>query len=183
MMTGEYILKLSSEKGISQSELARKCGISRQSLSYVVSGERPLTLQQALRVESYFSLECGTLLKMQQEDAVAAYRAKVKSSLFAKLKSANAFWSYSQVKEGDVSDEDLVEKTLIHLDMDDISRLFELFTLKFVRKVWEERMACQGEYMEQLNMMIAQYYFGIRDPEKFLRKKEQENVTKATEYA
>ncbi len=48
--------------------------------------------------------------------------------------------------------------------MDDINLLFELFPLRFVRKVWEDRMAGQGANLYSLNMMIAQYYFNIRNP-------------------
>ncbi len=74
----------------------------------------------------------------------------------------------------------LPRQTVIHLDMDDIALLFELFPMKFIRKVWEERMAGQGAYLYSLNMMIAQYYFNIKNPEAFLRRKELQQMKKAT---
>ena len=67
--------------------------------------------------------------------------------------------------------------------MDDISRLFELYSRKFVRKVWESRLASQGEYLRSLNMMIAQYYFNIQYPEQFLRRREAAHIHKVTQDA
>lgn len=64
---------------------------------------------------------------------------------------------------------------------DDIKLLFELFPMRFVRRVWEDRMAGQGAYLYSLNMMIAQYYFNIRNPKAFLHKKELEQVKKMQE--
>ncbi len=183
MSVGQYISHLADSKGLSQSEMARKCGITRQALNYIVSGERKMTLPQALRLESLFSLKSGTLVRMQEEDAIRSYKRRVRHNLLVKLEKANAFWSYSEVDESSVSDDDIVEKTFIHLDLDDISYLFELYSTKFIRRVWEERMAGQGEYLWSLNMMIAQCYFGIHDPERFLRRKEREHINKAIGYA
>ena len=107
----------------------------------------------------------------------------LRHSLCLKLLEANAFWSYDDVSEEEVSDEDIIEKTLMLLDMDDISRLFELYPRKFVREVWEKRLACQGEYLYTLNMMIAQYYFNIKSPEQYLRRKEISHIHKITHDA
>ncbi len=120
---------------------------------------------------------------MQDEERINKHIESIRKSLCSKLLANKAFWSYSDVSEEMISNEDLIEKTFIHLDMDDIKLLFELFPLRFVRKVWEDRMAGQGAYLYSLNMMIAQYYFSIRHPKVFLRRKELEQVKKMTEYA
>ncbi len=179
----EYISKLSEEKRFSQSDVARQTGVSRQIVSYIISGKRELTLHQALRLESLFDLKQGTLVRMQDEERINKHIESIRKSLCSKLLANKAFWSYSDVSEEMISNEDLIEKTFIHLDMDDIKLLFELFPLRFVRKVWEDRMAGQGAYLYSLNMMIAQYYFSIRHPKVFLRRKELEQVKKMTEYA
>lgn len=183
MSVGKYILSLAAKEGYSQSDLARRTGISRQMLSYIIAGERKLTLPQALKIESLFSLKTGTLIFMQDEEYIKKYQIALRHSLCMKLLEVNAFWSYDNVSEEDVSDEDIIEKTLLLLDMDDISRLFELYPRKFVRKVWENRLACQGEYLHSLNMMIAQYYFNIQSPEQYLRRKEIMHVHKITQDA
>lgn len=48
----------------------------------------------------------------------------VKQELLAKLKQGNCFWSYNADSIKNISDEILIEKTLLHLDLDDINRLF-----------------------------------------------------------
>jgi hypothetical protein len=37
-------------------------------------------------------------------------------------------------------------------------------------------MAIQGEYMRMLNIMIAMYYFGIKNPERYLDRVEREHI-------
>lgn len=69
MTTGQYISKLSEERRFSQSDVARQTGLSRQIISYIISGKRELTLQQALRLESLFNLKQGTLVRMQMTSA------------------------------------------------------------------------------------------------------------------
>ena len=39
-------------------------------------------------------------------------------------------------------------------------------------------MAIQGEYMKMLNVMISMYYFGIKEPEKYLEKIERQHINK-----
>lgn len=181
MTTGQYISKLSEERRFSQSDVARQTGLSRQIISYIISGKRELTLQQALRLESLFNLKQGTLVRMQDDERIHRHIESIRKSLCTKLLDNKTFLSYSDVTEETISDGDLIENTFIHLDMDDIKLLFELFPMRFVRRVWEDRMAGQGAYLYSLNMMIAQYYFNIRNPKAFLHKKELEQVKKMQE--
>jgi len=44
-------------------------------------------------------------------------------------------------------------------------------------------MAIQGDYLFNLNVMIALYYFHIKRPEKYLRQIEREHLKKIVEYA
>jgi len=183
MNVGQYIASLAKANGLSQSDVSREIGISRQSLSYILSGERGMTLSQAIRLESLFSLDRGKLVRMQDEEMISKYISALRNSLCEKLVKANAFWSYNMKDVAKVQDEDIVEKTLEVLDMDDISVLFEIFPRKFIRKVWDDRLACQGEYLQNLNMMIAQYYFDIKEPEVYLRRKERSHIKRMTNNA
>lgn len=183
MKVRQYISSLAESNGLSQSDVSREIGISRQSLSYILSGERDMTLSQALRLESLFSLDRGKLVRMQEEEMISRHIGALRTSLCEKLVKANAFWSY-ELKDGtNIPDADIVEKTLEVLDMDDISVLFEIFPRKFIREVWDDRLACQGEYLGNLNMMIAQYYFGIKKPESYLKRKERNHIRKMTRHA
>lgn len=179
---GQYIENLIKKGKYSQSDVARGIGVQRQLLSYVISGRRSLSLSLALKLESFFNLPEGELLKMQAADNVHNYKCKLKEELIEHLIEVNAFWSYEGVSVESVSDEELMEKTFINLDMRDIATLFELYTRDYVRKVWRERMAIQGDYLFNLNVMIALYYFDIKQPEKYLRRVEHEYI-KQLSYA
>ena len=94
------------------------------------------------------------------------------------LIAKNAFWSYDVKSFDTIPDEEFIEKCFIVLDICDIDLMFELFPRKYIRQVWRERMAIQGEYMQMLNVMIAMYYFGIKEPEKYLAKVEKQHINK-----
>lgn len=178
MKVGQYIDSLARERGMKCSDLARAIGVSRQQLSYIITGTRELTLPTALHIESFFNLPEGKLVKWQAEDNIKSYKSAVKHSLAEELINKNAFWSYSDVKPEDISDEDLIEKTFIHLDMPQISKLFEIYTCQYLKQVWKERLVIQGDYLYNLNVMIALYYFNIRKPERYIKRIENEHLNR-----
>jgi len=180
---GEHIASLIKGGGYSQSDMAREIGVRRQSLSYVIVGRRELSLSLALKLESFFNLREGELMKMQVEERVCNYKQELKRELLRRLLKVNAFWSYAEVSAESVPDEELIEKTFVALDLCDIALLFELYQRDYIRRVWEENMVIQGDYLFDLNVMIALYYFGIRQPEKYLKQVEQEYFKKRLNYA
>ena len=183
---GQYINDIVARSGLSQADVAREIHVSRQSLSYVICGKREMSLQLAMKLEAYFSLPDGELMKIQALQAVQQRKQTIRDYLCGQLVEKNAFWSYD-VKSFDViSDEELIEKCFTILDMEDIDLMFELFPRKYIQKVGKERLAIQGEYMQMLNIMIAMYYFGIKEPEKYLAKVERQhinNILKNSLYA
>ena len=68
----------------------------------------------------------------------------IKRILFDKLIAEKSFWSYDMTGIDMVSDEILILKTLIHLDMHEIDLLFCVFPSSKIKKVWREQMAIQG---------------------------------------
>lgn len=175
---GEYIEALLSKRGYKQSDVAREIGVPRQLLSYVILGKRELTVSLALKLESFFSLPEGKLLKLQAEQSVKNYKHNLRCELVECLLKQNAFWSYSNVSVDNIPDEELIEKTFVVLDLKDISKLFELYSRAYVKQVWKERIAIQGDYLFNLNVMIAMYYFGIKKPERYLSQIEREHINK-----
>lgn len=153
-IVGKYIDKLAVQHGLSQSEIARSINVSRQSLSYVVCGKRELSLQLAMKLESFFSLPEGELLKMQAVQAVRNRKDEIRDELCSKLIEKNAFWSYDVNSYHDIPDEEIIEKTFTILDMDDIDLMFELYPRKQIMRVWKQRMAIQGDYMKVLNIIL-----------------------------
>lgn len=181
--TGKYIESLIDSGSYTQSDVAREIGAPRQLLNSVVLGKRDLSLPLALKLESFFSLPEGKLLKMQTEQTIRQRKLLLRNEIAARLIKNNAFWSYANVSSGDIPDEELIEKCFTLLDIDDIAKLFELYSRTFIKRVWRERMAIQGDYLLDLNVMIALYYFGIKNPERYLAAIEREHINKLTKYA
>ncbi len=92
--------------------------------------------------------------------------------LIEKLKKENVFWPYESgsVKNDDLSDDFLIEKTLIHLDISEINILFAILPKKEIRRVWEEKMLPQGEYLFNLNKFLAWFYFDIHNDDEYVRE-------------
>lgn len=175
---GQYINELIARAGLSQADVAREINVSRQSLSYIISGKREMSLQLAMKLESFFSLPDGELMKMQVLQAVQQRKQSIREHLCNELVAKNAFWSYDVKSYDIIPDEELIEKCFTVLDIPDIDLMFELYPRKYIKQVWRERMAIQGEYMQMLNIMIAMYYFGIKEPEKYLTRVEQQHINK-----
>ena len=96
---------------------------------------------------------------------------KIKNSLLNSLKKLNAFWSYnaSDISENTISDEMFIEKSLVHLDIADLEKLFLLFPYKKIREVWKNQLCTQEPYYHGLNTMLAYLYFDIKNPDRYLK--------------
>ncbi len=180
---GQYIDSLIKDGGRKQSDVARGIGVQRQLLSYVIAGRRELSMSLALKLESFFNLPEGILLKMQAENSIRSYKQQLKNELAKQLLKANAFWSYANVSAAEIPAEEMIEKTFIYLDLKDIAKLFELYPRDYIRKIWRKKMAIQGDYLFNLNVMIALYYFDIKQPERYLKRVEREHLKHLLENA
>lgn len=96
-------------------------------------------------------------------------KAEVKRGLINRLKKANAFWPYQADAIKDVPDDILVELVMLHLDLDDIDKLFDIYPYKFVKKAWIENVVAQGEMYYVLNKFFAWYYFKMKKPGAYVR--------------
>ena len=76
--------------------------------------------------------------------------------------AVKAFWSYdfSQVNSN-IDDEKLIEKVLIHGDDKDRRKLKDIFSLKKIQKVWEEKLVIQEPRLHDLNRKLAANFFQI----------------------
>jgi hypothetical protein len=96
--------------------------------------------------------------------------------LISKLVLKNRLWSYDLSNGVAIPDDVLIEKTLIYLDIDDIHLLFELYPYKKIKQVWLERIAIQGDFFARLNKLLAWMFFGIKNPEKYLKRIENKHL-------
>ena len=98
-------------------------------------------------------------------------KREIKNNLLDTLKKMNAFWSYnvSGISEKTISDEMFIEKSLVHLDIDDLNRLFLLFPCKKIFEVWKNQLCVQEPYYHELNTTLAYLYFDIKNPDRYLK--------------
>lgn len=87
--------------------------------------------------------------------------------LSQKLIGCNSFWSVKIPRE--IPDDVLIEKTLIYLDLEDINKLFTLFSSKKIKQVWRSRVVIQGDYYHTLNKLLAWMYFDIKNPDRYIK--------------
>jgi hypothetical protein len=101
-----------------------------------------------------------------------------KKILNQKLIHQNRFWTYNIQPNMLVPDDILIEKTLLYLDINDIDLLFQLFPYKKIKQVWRERLAVQGDYFYNINRFLAWMYFGIKQPDKYLKTAVTQHINK-----
>jgi hypothetical protein len=99
-----------------------------------------------------------------------------KKILSQKLIAQNRFWSYEIKPDTMIPDEVLIEKTLLYLDLDDIDCLFKLFPSAKIKQVWKERLAIQGDYYRRINRFLAWKYFGVKQPDQYLKRIETQHI-------
>lgn len=96
-------------------------------------------------------------------------KSEIRKILFQKLKEQHAFWSFDISDQQEVSDEIIILKTLIHLDIDEINLLYKGWSKRVIKKVWREQLVIQGDYYKNLNRLIAWLYFDIKEPDKYIK--------------
>jgi hypothetical protein len=92
-----------------------------------------------------------------------------KQILLDNLIKRNAFWSYRDVKE--IRDDLLIENVMLMLDIDDINSLFKIYDKGFIKKVWKDKILRQEPYYHGLNRFFAWFYFGIKDPDRYIKNR------------
>lgn len=93
----------------------------------------------------------------------------VKSDLLAKLKQEKRFWSYNEDSINEISDEMLIEKTLLYLDLEEIDLLFLVYPFKKIKQVWLEHLVPKEDYLYTLNRFFAWYYFKAKCPDTYIK--------------
>lgn len=80
------------------------------------------------------------------------------------------FWSYKNPEPDLIMDDILIEKTLIHLDIEDINKLFLVFSKREIRKIWNEKVVINDAQFHSMNLLFALLYFKIKNPEGYLKR-------------
>ena len=96
-------------------------------------------------------------------------KTKHKRELFEKLKQEHAFWSYNTKTTKEINDDFLIEKVLIHLDIDDIIKLYNMYPKQKIINIWEKKLLPQEFMYYNLNRFYAFWLFEIENPDKYIR--------------
>ena len=96
-------------------------------------------------------------------------QSPIKSQLLAKLKQEHCFWSYAENSISNIPDDILIEKTLLHLDLEDIDQLFKIYSFRKIKRVWLDYLIPQEEYLYTLNRFFAWYYFKVKHPDRYIK--------------
>ena len=101
-----------------------------------------------------------------------------KALLFKHLQKENVFWSYdpASVSLKNMDDDMLIEKVMLHLDIDDINRLFTFYSKARIKKVWRTRLCPLEPYYNGLNRLLAYLYFGIKNPDRYIQAQKSKHI-------
>ena len=174
---GELIMEKMSQLGVSQVELASRCRAHVQTISAVLKGQRDITIPLSLKIDAALGLEQGTVAVAQTEYqiSVEARRQKVhdmksrKMEILKKIKIAGGLWSYRGIPEN-LDDDSIIEAALVHMDLEDMPMLLEIWSKSHLKQVWKERLVSQGSRMNVLNYILAVKFFGVHHPDNYLAR-------------
>ena len=127
--------------------------------------EKRLELETQIKILK----SCGYRITQEMQWEEAIDNLKMKSYLADQLKTEGAFWAFDPLSLGEVPDEMLIEKVLLHLDLDDVNLLFRLFHKKDIMKILKEKILPQEPMNHQLNRLYLFLYFDIKDPDRYIR--------------
>ena len=105
-------------------------------------------------------------------------KKEVKQNLLDQLKKEHCFWSFNESSMQQIPDDVLIEKVLVYLDLPDIDKLFTIFSFKKVKRVWLEQLVPQQDYYHSLNRFLAWWYFGIKNPDTYLKAMNTRHLNK-----
>lgn len=92
----------------------------------------------------------------------------IKQELLSKLKQEHCFWSYNEDSIKDIPDDMLIEKTLLHLDLEEIN---QLFGLSFQEN--QAGMAGLSHSTRGISLYVepffAWYYFKAKKPDAYIK--------------
>lgn len=174
---GEMIRERMAQLGVSQVELANRCGEHVQTISAVLNGQRDISIPLSVKLDMALELEQGSIAIAQARHLVALEmrRQKVqdmqsrKVAILEKIKAAGGLWSYQGIPEH-LDDDSIIEAALVHMDLEDMPMLFGIWSKSHLKRVWKERLVSQGKRMNIINYILAVKLFGVKRPDKYLAR-------------
>jgi len=174
---GDFILDRIAELHISRTELAVRADEHIQTISAIINGVRSVTIPLSVKLDMALMYPIGTVATLQtrlQVEREAKSRKFVSTqdkirNILEKIKANGGFWSYEGIPEN-AEDDTIIESALVHLDLEDLPLLLDVWDRSHIKKVWKERLVSQGKRMNVLNYILAVKFFSIANPSKYIAK-------------
>jgi hypothetical protein len=97
-------------------------------------------------------------------------RQSLKKALLEAI-AVKAFWSYDPDQvSSNIDDEKLIERVLVYGSDNDRAKLQDIFPLKEIQKVWEEKLVIQEPRLHDLNRKLAASFFHIVGVENHIQR-------------
>lgn len=162
---------------INQAELALRCGAHAQTLSAILHGRRDIPVSLSIKLDAVLGFDPGTIAQAQTRDFVDAELQRIrmtdtqkkKKHILKKIKAAGGLWSYQGLPEH-LDDDAIIEAALVHLELEDLPLLFQIWGKAHIKRVWKERLVSQGRRMNILNYILAVKFFDIHNPDNYLAR-------------
>ncbi len=150
---------------MTQLELSRRTGISREHLSKIESGKENVTINTL----SLISMKgFGSSLNISFADE-APRHIKEKRHIIKMVKKNGGLWSYDLSQYiGDVDDEFVIENGLRSLELEQMHYLFDIYSMEEIYRVWEQRLLSQGRRLSTMNLVLAVMVFKVKNPLEFV---------------
>ncbi len=103
---------------------------------------------------------------------------EIKQYLGNALLKEKAFWSFDKQSCHNLSDKDLIKYVLIHLDLEEIDLLFDIYPKSKIKRIWLDELVPQGDYLISMNHCFAVLYFDIKKPSQYLKAMEPRHFNK-----
>ena len=93
-----------------------------------------------------------------------------RQTILEKIKANGGFWSYCGFIPTSLDDDSVIEAALVHLDLEDLPLLLEIWDKAHIKRVWKDRLVSQGKRMNILNYILAVKFFDIQNPDEYLKR-------------
>ena len=90
-------------------------------------------------------------------------------AILEKVKAAGGLWSYQGIPEH-LDDDSIIEAALVHLDLEDMPMLFQIWSKDHIKRVWKERLVSQGRRMNILNYILDVKVFNVNHPDNYIAR-------------
>ena len=84
-----------------------------------------------------------------------------REELFEKIRKSGFLWSYSkEISFNDFPENIFIEHTLKYADFPELNKLFNLYDINRLKKIWEERVAHDQSFI-RTNVLLAKVFFDL----------------------